>query len=377
MKSEFIMNHTGKEKIIAGFIGAGGIARSHVFSLNSIKYYYTDAPDIELEAVCSATSESRELFAGRYGFKRACDLKEFVSDKRIDTVFILGPNKVHFEHLHSVLSMRSVKRIYLEKPVCSTINEELSIKELALANPSVRFQVGFQYLFNPPVREALQLWKSGKLGKPVHFDLKYYHGDYIKKEYRIKRVSRLTPAPDGGAMADLGSHAISLLIAFLGNRLRITGALQAGHFDDVTPESDLFSQISLYDEGSHAAGTLSSSRVSSGTGDYLSFEFFAEKGALRYSTVSPDYFEYYTEDSGLWVRQVVGSFYRPYTTFPSGHVPAGWHRAMIHAHYVFLSGASSELVVPGIDLGLEVQRLVRETADHLRKFRKKTGKWAG
>ena len=142
---------------------------------------------------------------------------------------------------------------------------------------------------------------QGRLGKPVHFDLKYYHSDYLRKEYRDKRISRLTPAPDGGAMADLGSHAISFLIAFLGHRLRITGALQAGHFDDVPDESDLFSQISLLDDNSHAAGTLSSSRISSGTGDNLSFEFYAEKGAIRYSSVSPDFFEYFTEESGLWI----------------------------------------------------------------------------
>ena len=359
----------GNEEIIAGFIGAGGIARSHIFSLNSLKYYYDDVPETELAAVCSATRTTREIFAKRYGFSRACDIDEFVTDPEINSVYILGPNNVHFEHFKRVLGMKAIMRVYLEKPVCSTPEEEVAMRALVESNPTVHFQVGFQYLFTAAVREALILWKSGRLGRPVHFDLKYYHSDYLKSEYRKKRVTRLTPAPDGGAMADLGSHAISFLVAFLGNRLRITGALQAGHFDDVTPESDLFSQISLYDEESHAAGTLSSSRVSSGTGDYLSFEFFAEKGALRYSTVSPDCFEYYTEESRLWVRQVAGSIYRPNTTFPSGHVPAGWHRPMIHAHYVFLTGASSEVVIPDIDHGLEVQRLVRETADHLRKFR--------
>jgi len=40
-----------KEKVIAGFIGAGGIARSHAFALNSLKYYYNDAPDVEPAAV--------------------------------------------------------------------------------------------------------------------------------------------------------------------------------------------------------------------------------------------------------------------------------------------------------------------------------------
>jgi predicted dehydrogenase len=359
----------GKKKVVAGFIGAGGIARSHAFSLNSLKYYYDDAPDIELAAVCSATRESRELFARRFGFIRACDLKDFVSDVSIDTVFILGPNKVHYEHFKTVLGMKAIKRVYIEKPVCSTPVEEASMRKLVESNPSVKFQVGFQYLFTSAVRDALLLWNSGKLGKPVHFDLKYYHSDYLKKEYRDKRVSRLTPAPDGGAMADLGSHSISFLIAFLGKRIRITGALQAGQFDDVPVDSDLFSQISLYDEESHAAGTLSSSRISSGTGDNLSFEFFAEKGALRYSSLSPDYFEYYTEEPGLWTRQTTAGNYRPYTTFPSAHVPPGWHRPMIHAHYIFLTGSSSEPVIPDIEHGLEVQRLVRETAEHLGKFR--------
>lgn len=359
-----------QEKIIIGFMGAGGIARSHAFSLNSLKYYYNDAPDIELAAVCSASPGSRELFAKRYGFIIPCDTSTFIGDDRIDTVFILGPNNVHHDHFKAVLEMRSVKRIYLEKPVCSNTEEEDSIRKLVSSNPRIRIQVGFQYLFTASVREALALWKSGKLGKPVHFDLKYYHSDYLKKEYRDKRISRLTPAPDGGAMADLGSHAVSFLIAFLGDRLRITGALQAGHFNDVPEESDLFSQISLVDELTLAAGTLSSSRISSGTSDNLSFEFYAEKGAIRYSSISSDYFEYYTEDSGVWIRQQTGSNYRPVSSFPSGHVPPGWHRSMIHAHYVFLTGNKSETVIPDIEHGLQVQRLVRETAEHLRKFRK-------
>jgi predicted dehydrogenase len=170
-------------------------------------------------------------------------------------------------------------------------------------------------------------------------------------------------------MADLGSHIISILIAFMGEKIHITGALQAGEFDDVPGGSDLFSQISLYDDVSHAAGTLSSSRVSSGTGDNLSFEIYATGGALKYSSVTPDFFEYYTEASGTWSKQMTGSNYRPVTTFPSGHVPGGWHRSMIHAHYVFLTNGSSEIIIPDISHGLAVQRLLTETAEHLARFR--------
>lgn len=357
------------EKIRVGFIGAGGIARSHAYSLNSLKYYYNDAPAIELAAVCSATPESRDLFANRFGFEKACPLNDFISDNSINTVFILGPNKVHFEHLKAALEMPSVKRVYLEKPVCSSQSQEAAIKQLAESHPSVKIQVGFQYLYSPALREALRSWKTGKFGKPIHFDLKYFHSDYLKQEYRDKRKSRLTPAPDGGAMADLGSHAISFIIAFLGTGLRITSAIQAGSFQDVVETSDLFSQINILDEKTNAAGSIASSRISSGTGDELSIEIFAGKGALKYSSTKPDFFEFYLEDTGVWARQFTGSNYQPVTSFPSGHVPPGWLRPMVHAHYVFLKGSASEPTVPDIIHGLEVQRLVRETAEHLAWFR--------
>lgn len=359
-----------QENAIVGFIGAGGIARSHAYSLNSLKYFYNDAPEIELQAVCSATKESRMSFAKRFGFSKSYELEEFVKDININTVFILGPNKVHYEHLHAVIEMAGLKRIYIEKPVCSNLEEEKAVALLIKKHPAIKIQVGFQFLFSAVVREMLDLWKSGKLGKPIHFDLKYWHSDYLRRDYRDRRSSRLTPAPDGGAMADLGSHSLSLLIAFLGNRLKITGALQGGHFVDVIEDSDLFSLISLYDEASGAVGTLSASRVSSGTGDHFSIEIYAEKGAIRYISLSPDFFEFYLEESGIWNRRIVGSNFKPVSTFPSAHVPGGWLRSMIHAHYVFLTGNDMHEFVPDIEHGLAVQRLVTQTADHLETFRK-------
>jgi predicted dehydrogenase len=359
-----------KNKVVIGFIGAGGIARSHAFSLNSLKFYYPDAPEVELAAVSSARKESRELFASRYGFQRACPPEELLTDERISTVFILGPNNVHYEHFKAAAAMDHVKKIYLEKPVCSNSEEEAGIRSIMTSRPGLQVQVGFQYLYTSAVREALTFWKSGVLGKPVHFEFKYYHSDYLKKSYREKRVTRLTPAPDGGAMADLGSHILSLLMAFMGDKVEITSAVQAGEFEDVPADSDLFSQVSLFDRESRAAGTLSASRISSGTGDSLTFELYATGGAIRFSSENPGQFEYYAEESGTWSRKVTGSNYKPFTSFPSGHVPGGWHRAMMHAHYVFLTNSRTETFVPDIMHGLAVQKLLTSTAEHLASFRK-------
>lgn len=360
------------QKIHVGFLGAGGIAQAHVYAIQALKFYYKEIPDIILESVASARKESRENFAEKFGFKTAQSVEKFKVNKNIEAVFILGPNKVHFEHFKMALQMPNVKYIYLEKPVCSSFEEEEEMKKLLSRNgSSVKIQVGFQYLQTSSVREALQFWESGILGKPVHFDLKYYHGDYLQTVYREKRVTRLTPAPDGGAMADLGSHGISLLMAFLSEDLQITSALQGGGFADVPSGSDLFSSISLVDPLSGAVGNLSASRISSGTGDLVYLEIYAEKGAIRYSSQHSEYFEFYMEGTNQWSKQMVGSNYIPITSFPSGHVAPGWLRSMVHAHYRFFTGEDQTSFNTDLKHGLAVQRLVRETADHLEIFRKK------
>ena len=360
------------QKIHIGFLGAGGIAQAHAYSIEALKYYYNEVPEIILESVSSAREDSRMAFARKYGFRHAETVEEFVSNEKLDAVFILGPNKVHFEHFKLALQMPNVKYIYLEKPVCSSLEEENEMKKLlAKTDSTIKIQVGFQYLQTSSVREALNFWKSGKLGKPIHFDLKYYHGDYLQTAYREKRVTRLTPAPDGGAMADLGSHGISLLMAFFNEDLQITSALQGGSFKDVPAGSDLFSSLSLVDLETGAVGNLSASRISSGTGDLVYLEIYAENGAIRYSSQTSEYFEYYIEGSNQWIKHMVGSNYKPVTSFPSGHVPPGWLRSMVHAHYRFFTGDDATSFNTDLNHGLAVQRIVRETADHLSIFRKK------
>jgi len=336
--------NSGKAHI--GFVGAGGIARSHAYSLGALKYYYDKVPDFTLHAVSSASRSSRENFAARYGFSVIYSPDDFFNDPLTDTVFILGPNSIHFENLRDALKMKNIKRIYLEKPVCASSDQEEEIRELVKTFPAVKIQVGFQYLFSPAFRELLSVWRSGISGSPIHFDIKYYHSDYLAKEYRDKRRNRLTPAPDGGAMADLGSHALSMLVALLGNNLVITSAVQSGSYEDVPAGSDLFSLITLADKQTGATGTVAASRVSAGTGDELSVELYASEGALKYSSTRPEYFEMNNRKNGNWTRIMTGSSYSPVTSFPSQHVPPGWLRAMVHAHYVFLGGEAVENIIP-------------------------------
>ena len=323
-----------------------------------------------MEAVCSARKESSDSFAVKFGFRKSLTLEEFKTNTTINTVLILGPNKVHFEHLKLALEMPSVTRIYLEKPVCSNLEEEMEMAQLAV-NSGKQIQVGFQYLQTASVREALDFWRSGKLGNPIHFDLKILPWRlFAEIDIATNGKPRLTPAPDGGAMADLGSHGISLLMAFLGENLQITSAVQAGRFADVPEDSDLFSLLSLVQPESFAAGTMSASRISSGTGDLVSLEIYAEKRECCVIHRIRSIISNITSkkpDNGRG-RLLVAIICQLPVSRRGMFLRVGL-RSMIHAHYIFLGGNDPKAFMPDLKHGLAVQRIVRETAKYLKNYR--------
>jgi predicted dehydrogenase len=348
------------------FIGAGGIARAHAFGLAALPFYYDNAPAIVRKTVTSATPESRTRFAERFGFNDAIALDDLWSEKDIDTIFILGPNDSHYPHFEHALKMDSVRHIYLEKPICASRDEELAISRLIKTLPQgKKIQTGFQFLQMANVRLAMRLWREIDFGKPIHFFARYLHSGYLGTEYREKRRSRLKIAPAGGAMADLGSHPLSFLAAFLGDGLDVIAAEKSGDFEDVPPGSDLCSTALLRESKSGAQGSVTASRISAGSGDWLELEIMCTKCAFRVSTKNPDILEFYPGgNAGEWQTIHCGSDYLPATKFPSLSMPSGWLRSMIHAHYLFFGGEDEHAYVPDITHGLTVQRLVRQTAEH-------------
>ena len=56
------------QKIHIGFLGAGGIARAHAYSIQSLKYYYDDVPELIMESVASATAGEPGKFCGKIWF---------------------------------------------------------------------------------------------------------------------------------------------------------------------------------------------------------------------------------------------------------------------------------------------------------------------
>jgi predicted dehydrogenase len=347
-----------------GFLGAGGIAQAHAYALDTLKFYYSNVPQIEKVFVASQTPASREVFAQRFGFREAIPPNTVWDRTDIDSLYILGPNHTHTPQLLKAVNTPNIKRVYVEKPIGSSPHDVLDLKALAQSNCQKSIMVGFQFLQKSALRKALSHWKSGIFGEPIHFRAEYLHSSYLDPAYRHKNQSRFEPIPANGAMVDLGSHILSLLLAFLGNDLVIKTASSSGRFEDVPPHTDLCLTALLEEPASGAVGTLLASRISQGTGDHLMFELYATQGALRYDTAQPDSYKTYLPEPG-WQRHDVMSDYLPASKFLSDYMPSGWLRALVHNHYLFLGGDPGISFIPGLDHGIRVQHLIQDIAEHL------------
>ena len=350
------------QSIRVGFLGAGGIARAHAYALDTLKYYYTNIPPIKKVVVASPTLQSRETFAVRYGFSDAIPPDEIWHRTDIDTIYLLGPNETHTLQLVNAVKHPHIQRIYVEKPVGVSQEDLETLEAINLSNHRKTIFIGFQYPQKSALRKALAHWKSGVFGEPVHFRAEYLHSSYLDPAYRQNHQDRLKPIPVNGAAADLGSHSLSLLAAFLGEGLSIRGAATSGQYEDVPGESDLCTTAIIEDQSSGAIGTLVASRISAGTGDHFTFEIYGKRGTLSFNTSQPDCYISYLPEEG-WRRHDVNSDYQPASKFPADYAPAGWLRALVHNHYLFLGGESTNRFIPDLAHGIYVQKLLNQIAE--------------
>lgn len=354
-----------EDTVRVGFLGAGIIAQSHSFAMDALNYYYPKTPKINKIVVASPTPASRESFAARFGFQDATP-PEKIWGRDIDTLYILGPNQVHTPQLLEAAKQEGIKRIYVEKPVGINQKDINALHALEKSDHGKFILIGFQYLQKSAIRQALHHWKTEDFGDPVHFRAEYLHSSYLDPDYRQSHANRFKPMPIDGAAVDLGSHPLSLLVAFLGHELRVKSAGVSGAFDDVPQHTDLCTTLLLEEGKSGAIGTLVASRISSGAGDHLSLEIRGTRGSIQYSTAQPDSYKTYLPDEG-WHTHHVLSDYQPFSEFPGKYVPSGWIRALIHNHYLFLGGEPGISFLPDLAHGIQVQRLLQQTANHIFK----------
>ena len=271
-------------KINVGLIGTGFMGKAHVFGFATARRVFDLPVDFHMEMVADA-SEALASAAGKsLGFARhTADWHDIIADPDIGLVNITAPNALHKEI--ALAAIAAGKHIYCEKPLAPTMQDAQEMT-LAAEQAGVKTQVGFNYLTNPMFGLARQMIEAGELG-----EIYAYRGVHAE-DYMADPNSPISFRHDkagGGALADIGSHALATAEFLLGPIAQVNGQsktlipqrpdnngkMQPVEIDDVT-------QI-LVEFANGVSGAIEANWCATGRTMQHDFEIYGSRGALYFS----------------------------------------------------------------------------------------------
>jgi len=282
-----------------GLVGYGGIGTFHTANWRVLNLYYPDLPvKIQLKgaAARSQSSADRAVEEGGYSYGTR-DYQDLLADKDIDLIDICTPNDTHYEIFTAAL--KAGKHVYIEKPLALTMDQAQDMARQAQGAKGV-VQIAFNYRFVPAVMKAKALIEEGFLGEVVNFRAQYFHTGYLNPDRPMSwRLSQARSG--GGALVDLGSHVIDLMLYLAGPFQKLIAQtrtfvqqrpIEEGSEVKVPVEVDDHAQLLVNLKGG-GVGIVEVSRVAHGTTDDLNFEIHGTKGALKFDVMDPNWLYIY------------------------------------------------------------------------------------
>jgi predicted dehydrogenase len=275
---------TSKPQLKIGLIGTGFMGKTHVFGFAAAARVFDLPCDIVLHAVADRTEDLAAGAARALGFaKFSGDWKNLVADPEIDVIDITAPNMFHKEM--ALAAIAAGKHVYCEKPLAPLATDAREMAEAA-ESAGVMTQVGFNYLCNPMLALARELVRTGELG-----EIRSYRGIHAE-DYMADTEGPFTFRHDpigGGALADLGSHALATaefllgpIEQVLGDCVTVIASRPDGKGGRRPVEVDDIGRAFLrFANG--ATGSIESSWVAMGRKMQHDFEVYGTKGALVFT----------------------------------------------------------------------------------------------
>ena len=227
------------EKVRVGLIGSGGMGKGDLdtFFLN---------PEVECPIICDVDdnhiADGVKLVQEKRGTAPATtkDFRRVLERQDVDVVLIATPD--HWHALPTVLGCQAGKDIYVEKPLATSIAEGQAMVEAAQKHQRI-VQMGAHRASSPSYRDAVEIVRSGKLGKvglvrawayldwikpigtpadadaPAGVDYDMWLGPAPKRAFNPNRFHfnfRWFWDYAGGLMTDWGVHLLQVLLWGMG-----------------------------------------------------------------------------------------------------------------------------------------------------------------
>jgi predicted dehydrogenase len=354
-----------KPSLRIGLIGTGFMGKAHVFGFASAPKVFDLPYNIELHTVADITDEAAARAAADFGFTNATsDWRSLIDNPDIDVIDITAPNALHKEM--ALAAIAAGKHVYCEKPLAPLATDAREMAEAASAR-GVKTQVGFNYLCNPMLRLAKEMIAGGELG-----EIRGYRGLHAE-DYMVDASGAFTFRHDpagGGALADIGSHALATAEFLLGPITEVMG-------DCITmiaerPDGKGGSRkVEVDDVGrafvrfaNGAQGSIEGNWIATGRKMQHDFEVYGTKGALHFSQERFNELHFYSNNDPVGrrgFRKIEASpDHEPYGRFcvaPGHQIGFNDLKAIEVAGY--LRAIAGEIQEPfGFSAGLRIQQLV-------------------
>lgn len=194
-------------KLRAAVIGAGAIAQHcHLPG-------YQRHPDVEIAAIAEIDAARGRQAAERFG--AGCvygDYREMLDKVKPDMVSVCTPNYLHHE-MATEVARRGIA-LLLEKPVATSLAQALQIRQAVQAG-GAPCMVGFTHRFLDGNIRARDIILEGRIGQPFMIRVRFAHRGpqpgWAMSDWFYRRDKS-----GGGAMLDMGIHAMDLCHYLLG-----------------------------------------------------------------------------------------------------------------------------------------------------------------
>ena len=157
--------------------------------------------------------EAARALADKFGIRDAMDDYEALCARPdIDAVTIASANIAHASQ--AIEALRNGKHVFCEKPLAMTVEEAVTMTEMAKASNKVN-QVAFTFRYNYGIQEMRRRIIAGDIGEPFYARIQYDRWDGLQPGWTSSWREKKELA-GAGMLFDLGSHLFDITRQVLG-----------------------------------------------------------------------------------------------------------------------------------------------------------------
>ncbi len=196
--------------------GTGYIAIVHAAAIKNI-------PDAELIAVVGHTPKRTKEFATEHGIPHIYStVEELVKTQKIDGIVIASPNALHAAQ--TITALKAGVAAMVEKPMAMNAGEARKMKD-ASEKAKKPLMVAHCWRFDNEVNWLKKQADDGKLGRIIRTKGYGVHANWGPAGWFIQKK-----LAGGGAMADMGVHAVDTVRYLMNDPLPVSVYARVGRF---------------------------------------------------------------------------------------------------------------------------------------------------